>query len=222
MLDPQDEYYDRRLATHVVSLYYITREDEEAESLDMSLLRDYISYAKTTCNPVISDQAAQLLVEKYTGSGVGQVSAYPRQLESLIRLSEALAKIKLSNAVSEQDVEEASRLHREALKQSAIDPLTGKVDINILAVGMSSSARKHVSELCEALKKYFASKQQFGAWVSTKKLLMEIRENSDRMVSREIFEEAVNELCKNDVLVRGRESRLRLSKPIILAHESAE
>ena len=48
MLDPQDETYDRRLGRHLVSLYYRTAEQSEEESLDMSVLRDYITYAKQT------------------------------------------------------------------------------------------------------------------------------------------------------------------------------
>lgn len=70
------------------------------------------------------------------GSGHGMVSAYPRQLESLIRLAEAHAKVRFSEKVETIDVEEAKRLHREALKQSATDPRTGFVDISILTTGM--------------------------------------------------------------------------------------
>jgi DNA replication licensing factor MCM4 len=55
------------------------------------------------------------------------VTAYPRQLESLIRLSEAHARMRFSATVELTDVEEAARLHREALKQSATDPTTGRV-----------------------------------------------------------------------------------------------
>ena len=33
MLDPQDEFFDRRLATHLVSLYHQTQEEEEEEYL---------------------------------------------------------------------------------------------------------------------------------------------------------------------------------------------
>lgn len=69
------------------------------------------------------------------GSGRGMVSAYPRQLESLIRLAEAHAKVRFSEKVETIDVEEAKRLHREALKQSATDPRTGIVDISILTTG---------------------------------------------------------------------------------------
>ncbi len=70
------------------------------------------------------------------GCGRGMVSAYPRQLESLIRLAEAHAKVRFSEKVETIDVEEAKRLHREALKQSATDPRTGFVDISILTTGM--------------------------------------------------------------------------------------
>lgn len=43
------------------------------------------------------------------GSGRGAVTAYPRQLESLIRLSEAHAKMRFSQTVELVDVEEAKR-----------------------------------------------------------------------------------------------------------------
>ena len=73
------------------------------------------------------------------GSGRGQITAYPRQLESLIRLSEAHARMRFSDTVELQDVEEAARLHREALKQSATDPTTGRIDVSILTTGQVSS-----------------------------------------------------------------------------------
>ena len=43
------------------------------------------------------------------GSSRGAVSAYPRQLESLIRLAEAHAKMRFSFVVETVDVEEAKR-----------------------------------------------------------------------------------------------------------------
>ena len=53
-----------------------------------------------------------MLIQKYQfmreqGKKVKQISAYPRQLESLIRLSEAFAKMRLSQVVSLEDVEMA-------------------------------------------------------------------------------------------------------------------
>ena len=87
------------------------------------------------------------------GSGRGLVSAYPRQLESLIRLSEAHAKMRFSNTVEIVDVEEAKRLHREALKQSATDPKTGIIDVGILTTGVSASERDRRRELAKELKR---------------------------------------------------------------------
>ena len=64
--------------------------------------------------PKLSEEASQRLISAYVdmrkvGSGRGQITAYPRQLESLIRLAEAHAKIRLSHVVEVSDVEEAQR-----------------------------------------------------------------------------------------------------------------
>lgn len=80
----------------------------------MKTLKDYVAYAKANVHPRISESAGQSLIEAYVemrkvGSGRGQVSAYPRQLESLIRLAEAHAKMRLSNVVDVNDVQEARR-----------------------------------------------------------------------------------------------------------------
>lgn len=71
-------------------------------------------YAKENIQPKLSDEASQRLIQAYVdmrkiGSGRGQISAYPRQLESLIRLSEAHAKVRFSQIVEVEDVEEAWR-----------------------------------------------------------------------------------------------------------------
>lgn len=64
--------------------------------------------------PSLSPEASEHLVHAYVemrrvGSGKGQISAYPRQLESLIRLSEAHAKMRMSETVEVVDVLEAQR-----------------------------------------------------------------------------------------------------------------
>ena len=46
---------------------------------------------------------------RQVGSSRGAVTAYPRQLESLIRLAEAHARMRLSPKVENVDVEEARR-----------------------------------------------------------------------------------------------------------------
>lgn len=78
------------------------------------MLKDFIAYARHHCNPKLDDTAGEELVQQYVemrriGKGRGQISAYPRQLESLIRLSEARAKVRLAKSVTSEDVKEAIR-----------------------------------------------------------------------------------------------------------------
>uniref|UniRef100_A0A8D0FLR7 DNA replication licensing factor MCM4 n=1 Tax=Strix occidentalis caurina TaxID=311401 RepID=A0A8D0FLR7_STROC len=213
MLDPRDEAYDRRLARHLVSLYYRSEKKMEEEYMDMAVLRDYIAYARSYVNPRLSEEASQALIEAYVdmrkiGSGRGMVSAYPRQLESLIRLAEAHAKVRFSEKVETVDVEEAKHLHREALKQSATDPRTGIVDISILTTGMSTTARKRKEELAQALRKLIQSKGKTPA-LKYQQLFDDLRAQSDTAVTKEMFEEALRALADDDFLtVTGKTVRL--------------
>ncbi|XP_061111044.1 DNA replication licensing factor MCM4 [Conger conger] len=213
MLDPQDEAYDRRLAHHLVALYHQSEEQIEEEFLDMAVLKDYIAYARTYINPRLSEEAGQALIEAYVdmrkiGSGRGMVSAYPRQLESLIRLAEAHAKVRFSDRVETIDVEEAKRLHREALKQSATDPRTGFVDISILTTGMSATARKRKEDIAQALKKLIQTKGRTPA-MKYQQLFDDLRGQSEIAITKDMFEEALRALSDDDFLtVTGKTVRL--------------
>uniref|UniRef100_A0A671KKR2 DNA replication licensing factor MCM4 n=1 Tax=Sinocyclocheilus anshuiensis TaxID=1608454 RepID=A0A671KKR2_9TELE len=213
MLDPQDEAYDRRLAHHLVALYYQSEEQIEEEHLDMAMLKDYIAFARMSVHPRLSEEASQALIEAYVdmrkiGSGRGMVSAYPRQLESLIRLAEAHAKVRFSSKVESIDVEEAKRLHREALKQSATDPRTGFVDISILTTGMSATARKRKEEVAQALKKLIQSKGKTLA-MKYQQLFDDLRGQSEAAITKDMFEEALRALADEDYLtVTGKTVRL--------------
>ncbi|MBN3304768.1 MCM4 factor, partial [Amia calva] len=213
MLDPQDDAYDRRLAHHLVALYYQSEEQIEEEFLDMAVLKDYIAYARTYIAPRLNEEASQALIEAYVdmrkiGSGRGMVSAYPRQLESLIRLAEAHAKVRFSDKVETIDVEEAKRLHREALKQSATDPRTGFVDISILTTGMSATARKRKEELAQVLKKLIQAKGKTPT-MKYQQLFDDLRGQSDAAITKDMFDEALRALTDEDYLtVTGKTVRL--------------
>ena len=68
------------------------------------------------------------------------ITATPRQLESMIRIAEAVAKMRLSDTVEKRDVEEAVRLIKTAMQQSATDPTTGEIDMDIITTGMSTTS----------------------------------------------------------------------------------
>jgi len=208
ILDPQDELFDRRLANHLVSLYHSDGGESELDQqlLDLNILKDYLLYAKTFVEPKLSEEAGQSLIQTYvemrkTGSGRGQVSAYPRQLESLIRLSEAHAKVRLSSIVEQIDVDEAYRLYREALKQAAVDPSSGKVDVAILTTGLSSGNRKRRAQLKEEVWKLIASKGKVTS-LNMRRLHDEMKGQSEAMIPRELFEDVVKDLEDEGKIIR--------------------
>jgi DNA replication licensing factor MCM4 len=53
----------------------------------------------------------------------------------MIRISESLAKMRLADEVGKQDVEEAVLLIKNALQQSATDPSTGRINMDIITTG---------------------------------------------------------------------------------------
>ncbi|KAK6643233.1 hypothetical protein RUM43_004738 [Polyplax serrata] len=215
ILDPQNELYDKRLARHLVSLYFTQSGVENEQLLEMSLLRDYIAYAKEHVHPKLTQDSKDRLITAYVemrklGSGRGHISAYPRQLESLIRLAEAHAKLRLSETVDLQDVEEAYRLHREAVKQSATDPLSGKIDVGILTTGLSSAARKKRMELAAALKKLIECTSKTSQTMNLGKLLTEFRQTSQLMITKEMFEDALKDLQDDGVVVMVNKNTIRI------------
>lgn len=76
------------------------------------------------------------------------------------------------------------RLHREALKQSATDPLSGKIDVSILTTGLSSAARKKRVELAQALRKLIQAKGRVHT-LNFQKLFQEMKESSDLVGRKE-------------------------------------
>ena len=76
-----------------------------------------------------------------------RITATTRQLESMIRLAEAHAKMRMSASVTAEDVEEAVRLIQSALKQAATDARTGLIDMGLLTEGTSASERKRKEDL---------------------------------------------------------------------------
>lgn len=83
--------------------------------IPIDTLRDFIAYARLKCQPELTEEAGQDLVSSYLdmrqqGISRNTITATPRQLESMVRLSEALARMRLSASVERHDVAEATRL----------------------------------------------------------------------------------------------------------------
>lgn len=175
VLDRQSDAHDRRLANHIVSMYSKVNGQEEniladpAENLlktdlistggiSREFFAGYISYARRYIHPTIPDYVVQELVNQYIamrnmGNSKKTITATPRQLESMIRIAESVAKMRLSDTVEKKDVDEAVRLIKTAMQQSATDPTTGEIDMDIIATGISTSTSERVQTVVDIIKK---------------------------------------------------------------------
>ena len=208
VLDQPAAESDRRLAKHLVSLYADTQEQKtEDEQIELSLLRDYIAYARDKVFPEISDAAATELVSGYLdmrkmGGNSKTITATPRQLESLIRLSEGLAKMRLGNAVERRDVLEAIRLMRVATQAAATDPRTGRIDMDMLTTGHAQVDRRATDQLLTALKDLLGTKR--GSRIAVADVRKELSEQTNVAVANEEIVEALK-MLDNDSIVQYNE-----------------
>jgi DNA replication licensing factor MCM4 len=175
VLDKQSDAHDRRLANHIVSLYSQVKGDDlmyqpidsKDEALKTNLIKtggitreffaSYISYARRFVQPKIPDYVVNDIIQNYLamrnmGNSKKTITATPRQLESMIRIAESLAKMRLSETVEKRDVDEAVRLIKTAMQQSATDPTTGEIDMDIIATGISTSATEKVQNVMQIIK----------------------------------------------------------------------
>ncbi len=86
------------------------------------------------------------------GNSRKTISATPRQLESILRLSEARARLRFSAYVEQEDVDEALRLIRVATQQAATNPDTGVIDMDLIATGMSATSRLKLNQIADTIK----------------------------------------------------------------------
>ena len=135
----------------------------EKISVKKEVLTAYISEARKL-NPKISDNVVNELINHYLkmreNGGKNTISATPRQLESLIRLSEARARLRFSQYVEKEDVEEAVNLIKVATQQAATDPVTGVIDMDLLQTGITSSSRARLSQLIDIIKNILRDYQE--------------------------------------------------------------
>ena len=167
ILDKSTEANDAKLAKHVALLFA-----DRASSVDNSVsggappisqkeLIDYIAFSRLI-QPILSQEAGRELSQAYldlrnplTYSNK-TIQGRPRTLESLIRISEALAKLELKDRVTADHVREALRLFKAATLHAATDPRTGRIDMNMIATGFTESSRELRVRIEEAIDKVIA------------------------------------------------------------------
>lgn len=213
LLDKVDDRMDRMLAKHITNMYLEDTPDNAAETevLPVEFLTMYIGYAKQNCFPKLTPEAKDELVKCYVDmrkmgddsrANEKRITATTRQLESMIRLSEAHAKMRLSELVELGDVQEAVRLIKSAIKDYAMDPLTGKIDMDLVQTGQSSTERRLKEDLTNSLFKFIEELPDNS--ITFNNLISEFNKQSQLNVETVEMSEALNKLVSdNRVSISG-------------------
>ena len=154
ILDEPNAEKDEAVADHVLEVH--DRPGSIKSSIDLDLLRKYIAYARRI-NPKLSPEARLRAKEFYVKvrqqSKESPIQATVRQLEGIIRLAEAAARMRLREVVTVDDVELAIGLIKKSLEHIGIDPETGEVDIDYAFSGISKTQRDKIIVILEIVRK---------------------------------------------------------------------
>uniref|UniRef100_A0A7N8Y2J0 DNA helicase MCM8 n=1 Tax=Mastacembelus armatus TaxID=205130 RepID=A0A7N8Y2J0_9TELE len=129
--------------------------DETVDPIPTCLLRKYISYARQYVHPSLSPEAAQILQDFYLSlrSQAHCANSTPittRQLESLIRLTEARARLELRETATKSDAEDVVDIMKHSLADTYSDGL-GNLDFERSQLGSGMSQRSVAKRLVNAL-----------------------------------------------------------------------
>lgn len=148
---------DQETATFILNLH----KDSKASISEIStvIIRKYFAYLRQNMVPKMTDPAIEELKDYYitmrnSGSGEEGIKSIPitaRQLEALVRLSEASAKVRLSKTVTKKDAQKAIELINYCLEQIAKDKDTGKIDIDRISSRITATQRSSIGAIKEII-----------------------------------------------------------------------
>jgi len=193
---------DAAIADHVLLEH---RQAAKHDVIDNDLLKKYISYAKQKFNPVLTEEAVKSMKDFYVGLrnmpqiGEGpskQIAIGARQLEAMVRLSEAHARMRLSDTVEVKDAIAAIELTKSYLMQVGYDKDTKTFDIDKIT-GTGASARNKIHYVQDALEEL---EKKMGKLIP----LEELTKALDGKVSEAEVDEVVGKLLKSGDLFRPK------------------
>ncbi len=138
---------DRLLVKHILKTHEMY--EEVRPEIDPELLRKYIAYARKNVKPKLTEEAMRIIYNYYIElrkrSALDPNVPLPitaRQLDALVRLAEAHAKMALKDYVEAEDAAEAVRLVNSMLESAGIDVESGQIDIDNIMTGIPKSLRE--------------------------------------------------------------------------------
>jgi replicative DNA helicase Mcm len=178
--------------------------------LESEKLRKYIAYTKRNIFPIIQDDARKQLIDFYLGlrkQGEDPNSPVPvtaRQLEALIRLAEASARVRLSQVITTDDTTRTIRIVMASLKQVMTDPETGKLDADIVNVGMGKNQRDRIKVLREIIRD-IQNEHKGGAPIE--EIILKAEESG---IKKETVEDMIQKLKSAGEIIEASNERFRV------------
>ncbi len=201
--DMPDRKKDEFIAIHVLKSH---QNKGEAMLIPRELFRKYIAYAKQRIKPALSDEAVEEIKKFYVElrnmpvSSEGALRPIPisaRQLQALIRMSEASAKMRLSETVSMDDAKRAIEIMKYYLTQVGYDYESKTFDIDRGTGGMPASQRNKVFLVRDAI---INLESKLGKMVPIEEIEKELE---DKLSPGEI-DEAITKLDVNGVIFKPK------------------
>lgn len=180
---PQEEK-DRKIAR------VITREEERKKSYEdgikPELLKKYIAYARGCCDPQLTIEASIRVEDHYVQTRSGKdsedpIPITPRFVHAIKKLGQARARMSLRKTVTVEDIEEGISIVSYYLQTVGMDPLTGKIDIDLVE-GRTPASEKTLKHIINLVIKW--NEEEYGEGISWWKT-EEMREDTIQMVRDE-------------------------------------
>ena len=219
VIDRPDPAEDAQMAEFILQNSMIELKDSldsktgHVAPIPGDLLKKYIKHARRTCHPVLTEEAKEQIKEFYLklrgqyDSEDAIVSILARNLDALVRLSEAYAKMALRDKVIKSDVEGVIKLFKRFLKDTGYDETTGKIDMDRILVGQSRSSISKLDKMLTRLKEIFED----GNWKALERnnviQILELEED----LNEKWIKDALEELIKEGTLYEPRNNMLRFT-----------
>jgi len=208
--DVPNEERDERMAKFILTMHKekLTEEPE----IPTDLLRKYLIYTRQKISPILTDAALDELKEYYvkirsTGtseeSAIKSVPISPRQLEALIRLSEASAKLRLSDKITKKDAKKAIAILMYCLEQVGLDPETGKIDIDKITSGITSSERSKIIIVKEIINEL---EVKFGKMIPIEEI---VKTAAEKNIDADKVEETIEKLKRTGDLFEPKPGKVQ-------------
>ncbi|HKL23597.1 MAG TPA: minichromosome maintenance protein MCM [Candidatus Nanoarchaeia archaeon] len=202
MRDIPSKTNDSKVAEHM--LYEHQTEPKEM-MIDRDLFRKYIAYARQRVQPKLTNDSVEKMKEFYVelrnrpiyeGQEMRTIPISARQLNSLVRMSEAAAKIRMSETVEEQDAEVAIKLMKYYLEQAGMDE-EGNIDMDKISGRMTSSNRNKIFTVRDAIQ---SLTEEIGELIPVEKVV----EKLEGKMKEEEVEDAIEKLKREGTLFQPR------------------